>query len=53
MRRAVRAVISDECRRSPHGADDFAAKTTEQLMRPDGKIGHTQLRVGDSMRPLT
>ena len=27
----------------------FDAKTTEQLMRPDGKIGHTELRVGDSL----
>ncbi len=31
----------------------FAAKTTEQLMRPDGKIGHTELRVGDSMIMLS
>jgi PhnB protein len=31
----------------------FAAKTTEQLMRPDGTIGHTELRVGDSMIMLS
>ena len=31
----------------------FAAKTTEQLMRPDGKIGHTELRIGDSMIMLS
>ena len=31
----------------------FAAKTTEQLTRPDGKIGHTELRVGDSMIMLS
>ena len=31
----------------------FAAKTTEQLMRPDGKIGHTELRVGDSLIMLS
>ena len=31
----------------------FDAKTTEQLMRPDGKIGHTELRIGDSMIMLS
>lgn len=31
----------------------FAAKTSEQLMRPDGKIGHTELRVGDSLIMLS
>src|ERR1035441_7869519 len=27
----------------------FDAKKTEQMMRPDGTVGHTELRVGDSM----
>ena len=31
----------------------FGAKTTEQLLRPDGKIGHTELRVGDSLIMLS
>ena len=31
----------------------FDAKTTEQLMRPDGKIGHTELRVGDALIMLS
>ncbi len=31
----------------------FGARTTEQLMRPDGKIGHTELRIGDSMVMLS
>jgi len=31
----------------------FDAKTTEQLMRPDGRIGHTELRVGDSVIMLS
>ncbi len=31
----------------------FDAKTMEQLMRPDGKIGHTELRIGDSMIMLS
>lgn len=31
----------------------FDAKTTEQLMRPDGKIGHTELRIGDSVIMLS
>jgi len=31
----------------------FAARTTEQLLRPDGKIGHTELRVGDSLIMLS
>ena len=31
----------------------FDARTTEQLMRPDGKIGHTELRIGDSMIMLS
>ena len=26
----------------------FAARVTEQLKRPDGKIGHTEVRLGDS-----
>lgn len=31
----------------------FDAHKTEQLMRPDGSIGHTELRVGDSMIMLS
>jgi uncharacterized glyoxalase superfamily protein PhnB len=31
----------------------FDAQVTEQLLRPDGKIGHTELRVGDSMIMLS
>ena len=31
----------------------FGARTTEQLLRPDGKIGHTELRVGDSLIMLS
>jgi uncharacterized glyoxalase superfamily protein PhnB len=31
----------------------FDAKVTEQLMRKDGKIGHTELRVGDSVIMLS
>ena len=31
----------------------FGAKTVEQLMRPDGKIGHTEIRIGDSMIMLS
>jgi len=31
----------------------FAARVTEQLKRPDGKIGHTEVRVGDSMIMLS
>lgn len=27
----------------------FGANVTEQLMQPDGKIGHTELRLGDSV----
>ena len=26
----------------------FGAKVTEQLLQPDGSIGHTELRIGDS-----
>ena len=31
----------------------FDAKTTEQLIRPDGGIGHTELRIGDSVIMLS
>ena len=31
----------------------FGAKTVEQLMRPDGKIGHTEIRIGGSMIMLS
>ena len=31
----------------------FGARVTEQLMRPDGKIGHTEVRVRDSMIMLS
>jgi PhnB protein len=31
----------------------FGAKVTEQLMHPDGRIGHTELRVGDSLIMLS
>ena len=31
----------------------FDAKTTEQLIRPDGRIGHTELRIGDSVIMLS
>lgn len=31
----------------------FDAETTEQFMRPDGKIGHTELRIGDSVIMLS
>jgi uncharacterized glyoxalase superfamily protein PhnB len=31
----------------------FGAKLIEQLMQPDGKIGHSELRVGDSMLMLS
>ena len=31
----------------------FDAKTTEQMLRPDGTIGHTELRIGDSMIMLS
>src|SRR4029078_12999437 len=27
----------------------FDARVTEQLQRPDGKVGHTEIRVGDSV----
>ena len=31
----------------------FGARVTEQLMRPDGKIGHTEVRLRDSMIMLS
>jgi PhnB protein len=31
----------------------FGAKVTEQLMQADGKPGHTELRVGDSLIMLS
>ena len=31
----------------------FGAQCTEQMLRPDGKIGHTELRIGDSMIMLS
>lgn len=31
----------------------FGARVTEQLMQPDGRIGHTELRVGDSLIMLS
>jgi uncharacterized glyoxalase superfamily protein PhnB len=31
----------------------FNAQVTEQLLQPDGKIGHTELRVGDSLLMLS
>jgi PhnB protein len=31
----------------------FGARKTEQMMRPDGSIGHTELRVGDSVIMLS
>ena len=31
----------------------FGARVTEQLKRPDGKIGHTEVRVGDSLIMLS
>jgi uncharacterized glyoxalase superfamily protein PhnB len=31
----------------------FGARVTEQLKRPDGKIGHTEVRLGDSMIMLS
>ena len=34
-------------------AEVFGARVTEQLLRPDGKPGHTELRVGDSLIMLS
>lgn len=34
-------------------AEAFDAKVEEQIARPDGKIGHTELRVGDSVIMLS
>ena len=31
----------------------FGAKKTEQLLKPDGSIGHTELRLGDSVIMLS
>ncbi len=31
----------------------FGATVSEQLMQPDGRIGHTELRVGDSLIMLS
>ena len=31
----------------------FGARVTEQLKRPDGKIGHTEVRLGDSLIMLS
>ena len=31
----------------------FGARVTEQLKRPDGKVGHTEVRLGDSMIMLS
>ena len=31
----------------------FGARVTEQIKRPDGKIGHTEVRLGDSMIMLS
>jgi len=34
-------------------ADVFSATITEQLTQPDGSIGHTELRIGDSLIMLS
>ena len=31
----------------------FGARTVEQIMRPDGRIGHTEIRIGGSMIMLS
>jgi PhnB protein len=31
----------------------FGAETTERLLRPDGKIGHAEIKVGDSVIMLS
>ena len=46
-------MVADAAKFIAFMATVFDAKTTEQLMRPDGKIGHTELRVGDSMIMLS
>lgn len=46
-------MVADAAKFIAFMATVFDAKTTEQLMRPDGKIGHTELRLGDSMIMLS
>jgi PhnB protein len=46
-------MVADAARFIAFMSTVFGAKTTEQLMRPDGKIGHTELRIGDSMIMLS
>jgi len=31
----------------------FGAKTVEKMVRPDGRLGHTEIRIGDSMIMLS
>jgi PhnB protein len=46
-------MIKDAGRFIEFMAKVFGAKVTEQLMRPDGKIGHTEIRIGDSVIMLS
>ena len=46
-------MIKDAARFIRFMADAFGAKVTEQLMRPNGEIGHTELRIGDSVIMLS
>ena len=46
-------MVADAARFIEFPSTVFDAKTTEQIMRPDGKIGHTELRIGDSMIMLS
>lgn len=46
-------MVADAAKFIAFMATVFAAKTTEQMLRPDGKIGHTELRVGDSLIMLS
>jgi PhnB protein len=46
-------MVSDASKFIEFMATVFGAETKEQLMRPDGKIGHTELCIGDSMIMLS
>ena len=46
-------MVPDAARFVAFMAAAFDARTTEQLMRPDGKIGHTEIRIGDSVVMLS
>jgi uncharacterized glyoxalase superfamily protein PhnB len=46
-------MVADAAKFIEFMATVFGARTTEQLLRPDGKIGHTELRIGDSMIMLS